>query len=654
MATVDFASRRSEVRQDRLDSRDRGYVCPVEDPPESIPLDEFKQYGVPVLDQAREPSCTGMALAGVANYMLRRHWDPDAAQVSPRMMYEMARRHDHLSDAEEGSNLRGAVKGWFKHGVCSDELWPYTACIKHGRLNFERVVDAAHRLMHCYVRVDRSDLRAIKCAIAEFGVLYAASRLHEGWDSLDEAQRIVPNPPDPKRGGHAFVMVGYNDDGFLIQNSWDTNWGVDGCAVLRYEDWLENGLDVWAVEVDLESLKLGERHASGNVDDSVQAMFLEMWPHVLVIGDDGRLTRHGTFAAAPEDLVALVEHYEEATRDWETRRVVLYAGAGLQRISASARELLENRAQLLEREIYPIFMLWNTDWMTPVGSILETLATESTVGDDDAVALRMERSPSWSMIRDAVAELRLRGELAVEVDDGAARMLVEHLLESFVRSPFEIHLAAHGTGDALMSSVAGLIAEEGESCGATINSCTLWAPASTVARFGATYTPLLERGVIEHVGIVVLDDEHEHADSVGPYPRSPLHLLESCLPHLPDNAVIGLERTMRDSDDMADLRKEGKIDLVVAPTDDDVHPLRRSNVTTHAGFVNDPATIAAAVGRILGHSDLVQFEIESRDPLVRAKVVQRIREITSQQRRRQQAIEECEECRALQQRTAGG
>ena len=46
-------------------------------------------------------------------------------------------------------------------------------------------------------------------------------------------------------GGHAFLLAGYNEVGFLVQNSWGPTWGSGGYATLRYEDWLENAYDAW-------------------------------------------------------------------------------------------------------------------------------------------------------------------------------------------------------------------------------------------------------------------------------------------------------------------------------------------------------------------------------------------------------------------------
>ena len=66
-------------------------------------------------------------------------------------------------------------------------------------------------------------------------------------------------------GGHAFALVGYNERGFVVQNSWGTDWGASGFAILRYEDWVTNGTDAWAVALgvpqDLSDIQ--SRQASG-------------------------------------------------------------------------------------------------------------------------------------------------------------------------------------------------------------------------------------------------------------------------------------------------------------------------------------------------------------------------------------------------------
>jgi hypothetical protein len=76
-----------------------------------------------ILDQGQEGACTGYALAAVINFLLSRR-NIDRA-VSPRMLYELARRYDEWPGEEyEGSSARGGMKGWQRHGVASDQAWP--------------------------------------------------------------------------------------------------------------------------------------------------------------------------------------------------------------------------------------------------------------------------------------------------------------------------------------------------------------------------------------------------------------------------------------------------------------------------------------------------------------------------------------------------
>lgn len=37
-------------------------------------------------------------------------------------------------------------------------------------------------------------------------------------------------------GGHAIVCVGFDDEGFILQNSWGTQWGNYGRTKLKYKD----------------------------------------------------------------------------------------------------------------------------------------------------------------------------------------------------------------------------------------------------------------------------------------------------------------------------------------------------------------------------------------------------------------------------------
>jgi C1A family cysteine protease len=53
-------------------------------------------------------------------------------------------------------------------------------------------------------------------------------------------------------GGHAVAFVGYNEEGFILRNSWGTKWGENGYTIFPYSDW---GL-VWDVYVAYDEISV--------------------------------------------------------------------------------------------------------------------------------------------------------------------------------------------------------------------------------------------------------------------------------------------------------------------------------------------------------------------------------------------------------------
>ena len=208
---------------DLPDFRDKLYIPTLVDVPETRTLKEYISAKVPLLDQGQEGACTGFALATVVNYLLRtRKVEPRTVRASPDMLYALAKRYDEWSGENyDGSSARGAMKGWHKHGVCESVVWK-----KHTRLAPDVVSNAANQPLGAYFRVNQKDLVAMHSAISETGILYATASVHAGWDEPDEKGYIPYRRV--KDGGHAFAIIGYDERGFWIQNSWGVDWGYKG------------------------------------------------------------------------------------------------------------------------------------------------------------------------------------------------------------------------------------------------------------------------------------------------------------------------------------------------------------------------------------------------------------------------------------------
>ena len=383
------------VVPDRLDLRDRPYTPRVEKSPKPfIDPRDFKpdRKVVPfrTRNQEQTNACTGFALAALIEHLSYR--DRRNEHVSPWMLYSMARRYDEFrGSGDEGSSLRGALKGWYKHGACTPPCGRATTCPRPPTIRRrDWWLDAAKRPLGAYYRVDVRSVTDMQSALNEAGVLYASAVCHKGWDAAPSgkdrrrAYRIPCEKADPDDGGHAFAILGYDPYGFWILNSWGTNWGTQGLAVLSYEDWLENAMDCWVAQLGVatslhqevaaaSTLRTSREHGAVRVSLASETVLRnrEISPFVVNMANNGRLSGSGEFRTFELDLQALVTHHLRGVpRQARHRR----------RRDRGHRDLCPRRADergdaaataarwipaLYESKVFPIFFMWETDlWST--------------------------------------------------------------------------------------------------------------------------------------------------------------------------------------------------------------------------------------------------------------------------------------------------
>lgn len=476
-----------DARPDRLDLRDLPYRAPLRSLPPRWPMDSDLKRLLPayvkaerILNQGNEGACTGFGLACVTNYLywLRHLAAPRSRSlpplVSPRMFYELAKLYDEWPGQDyEGSSCRGALKGWHKHGVCSAALWPYPLD-REGNGVFERPAagwdeDATTRALGVYYRVNKQSIVDMQAAIYEIGAIYVSADVHDGW-TLDETPMPASHDKLPriervaqKSGGHAFALVGYNERGFVVQNSWGTGWGASGFAILSYEDWITNGTDCWAVALgvpqDLSDIKgrqapaakagkaakVAARAAGGframagrGLSDVGATLRVEdnprddPWPfnhvfahrpyqplrtdeaytHTLVSGNDGQLmatdftrARHDRAGLAREIVVERPTAWFKASKD-KTVKLALYAHGGLNGESASIQRIRVLAPYFLANGIYPLFFTWKTGPGETLKDMLEDLKHRVVASGD--------RSAGWlDRLRESAAEAKDRAIEAV-------------------------------------------------------------------------------------------------------------------------------------------------------------------------------------------------------------------------------------------------
>jgi hypothetical protein len=342
---------RLDAFPDRIDLRDWFYQPALISLPDSLVSCPLIKPAM-ILDQGREGACTGFALAAVVNFL--RAKQKRTAIVSPRMLYELARRYDEWpGEAYEGSSARGAIKAWAKHGVCLRSSWKDD---QHGITHMSDAIiqQAMATPGGAYYRIRPYNVRDMHTALNETGILYATLMVHSGWSDPGGSKGDKPVPvsyvhrgrkttlklPVIKRsgsadGGHAVAIVGYTPQGFIIQNSWGPGWGAGGFALLPYEDFLMHATDVWVAQLGVPvtmDLWAADKtiDTSGIQRTSRTIPLSDIRPYVIDVANNGELSDSGEYWTTESDIERLFcETIPAKTRGWKKRRILLYLHGGL-------------------------------------------------------------------------------------------------------------------------------------------------------------------------------------------------------------------------------------------------------------------------------------------------------------------------------------
>lgn len=646
-AAIPAEARRLMVRKDTVDFRDLMYVPTLVEVGVRIPLSEYRRHRVPILDQGEEGACTGFGLATVAHYLLRRRaLVPDSRRVSARMFYAMARRYDEWPGEDyEGSSCRGAMKGWHKHGVCNETLWRHDPAHPDYVLTEQRSVDAHHRPLGAYFRVNHKDLVAMHAAITEVGVLYASATVHDGWDKVRKDGSIPFGDGQKPLGGHAFAIVAYDERGYWIQNSWGAGWGMGGFARISYEDWMQHGSDVWVARLGVPIVPSAQRAVTTtafSVSSKAKSYaYDDVRPHVVCLGNDGRLRPSGNVGTTPAHVKQIIhQDIPRVTAGWKTRRIVLYAHGGLVSEDAAVQRVADYRKKMLDAECYPIAFIWRTDyWTTLTNMLAEALRLRKPEGVIDAakdfmldrlddalepIARKLTGKAAWD-------EMKENALHATQSAQGGARLVADELAALAQGHKVEIHVVAHSAGSILQGALVEYLTT---TAGLPIESCTLWAPACTMRHFDRFYAPALANGLMKRLALYTLTDEAEQDDHCAHiYNKSLLYLVSNAFEDRaripvfrPDGEpILGMAKFVdeaRATSPLGKLLKAGTVERVRAPNAEPIGSVGASANRSHGGFDDDEATVKGTLARLRGVAvlkDGTPFEFQAGSRRIRSQ-----------------------------------
>ncbi len=636
-------NKKLNVQPDIPDIRDRQYSPPLRLLPtalNSAPYSDASWWNR-VKDQKETEACTGFALAAMVEILAWKEWQQKGSNgqapepISAFMLYYFARRYDEIpeDDVNGGSTARGAMKAWFNQGACHLTLWPEID-ENEKTANPDWNADAFRTPLGAYYRVDHQSISDLQAAISETGVVYVTAQIHDGWTAPSNG-RIDFTANSESRGGHAFLLVGYDEAGFWIQNSWNTDWGKSGFAHLEYSDWNANGMDAWVAQLgvrqsqhvdslssglDLKFLKGEEVTAkaaqtlllSGSPTISAQ----QINPYIINLGNNGELSDQGKFATRVEDLRNLVTHYLQnaisqfGLGDSDIIDVAIYAHGGLTDEDAAEATARTWVPALFARKIFPIFIMWETGLWETLSDILADAQTKQKAvsggfldGVTDWWDERLEGLVStpgtleWD-------EMKKNAEAASISEKGGLRLLYQQLQQSRDAKFFSrlrVHLIGHSAGAIFHAYFLPILLE----ANLRVDSLYFMAPACRAQLFESNVLPHYLNGKVSAYTEFHLTDVAERQDNCASnYRRSLLYLVSNAFEHQRGMPLLGMEKFFGQFHQPINTpAKSGQIwDWIAAPTGKSPKAIARSNSTSHGGFSADDDTREAILERLAARS----------------------------------------------------
>ena len=588
-----------------------------------------------ILDQGSEGACTGFALAAVINQLCaERHrkaieraeelddqFTGTPITVSARMLFFLAKQHDEWRGEDyDWSSLKGAILGWRSMGVCEENLW------KNSRRNetmveIDQARNARSQTIGAFYRL-KPQIEHFHTALNETGALVVSAKTHRGWNKASSG-KIPYKGNEPNEGGHAFAIVGYNEQGFWIQNSWDTRWGKKGLALWSYDDWNDNVMDAWVVQLAYPTPTIFGKEPRSAIlrggmserADKTKPLRINIVGHFVHI-DDGKFHEKGDYFSSKHDtqqtakLVANSDNYDH---------LLIYAHGGLNSPTDSARRIFAMKDTFKRNRIYPYHIMydvgigetikdtlnskfnpfaqrtqgwWNdladgiNDW---IGEKYEALKDKPDQLLENLV--RKPVTPLWE-------EMKLDAERAFKNSTSAGTETVRMFWDAFQKATRpngnpKIHLIGHSTGAIVLAHFLRMTRKR--NIGLPISSVSLLAPACTIDLFKDEYLPHAKSNAkgarIDMINIYCMTDELERDDTVEKlYRKSLLYMISNALERVREKPILGMQK-FRD-----------KLPAQL-PRTTFIYPQGRrprTNSKSHGGFDNDPTTMNDILKTILG------------------------------------------------------
>jgi C1A family cysteine protease len=215
---------------------------------------DLTEWASPVEEQWQLGSCTGQAIVGAYELLLKKYYPEKFVDLSRLFVYYNARELEGFVKEDVGAYIRSGVKAVSKYGICAEYLWPYDIEKFAVKPTAAAYADARTRVINGYYKIYNLD-SMIKTLALDHPVVIGI-QLYDGFGDVNKTNPILkmPRASEEPTGGHAMCVVGYDLDKkmLLCRNSFGTDWGNQGYCWIPFEYADKNFTDMWSFNISVK------------------------------------------------------------------------------------------------------------------------------------------------------------------------------------------------------------------------------------------------------------------------------------------------------------------------------------------------------------------------------------------------------------------
>lgn len=237
---------------DTPDTRDIYFQTPLTVP--EVPYVDLRPVvDIPIWQQGKLGACTAFAVAFCDEFVMRKNLNKWQFSPSRLFIYYEERVAMGTTLVDSGAMIRDGMRVLNKIGTCPEYMWKYSDNNINYRIRpWPKCYQSAklHRTT-AYARVPQNEA-AIKNVLVQGYPIAFGFMVYDSFMKVNSTGMVpMPDPQEHPLGGHAVVLVGYDNSKrvYICRNSWGSGWGDRGYFYLPYDYVHDNAYadDFWTI-----------------------------------------------------------------------------------------------------------------------------------------------------------------------------------------------------------------------------------------------------------------------------------------------------------------------------------------------------------------------------------------------------------------------